>query len=158
MGFFKFYGSNRSNYAPPKPLPARAEGVEPTPLAVDPTSFSATPSYSPPLGASRTPPSRTARSVPQEPFLPAQDPSQISAPPNRSGPPEQPLPGSGEGVFSFDRSACWSQLNIVPRAYQGHLVVKVEDWNSSVLVCWFFIREGQSAETPIPAGSCRLIL
>jgi len=94
--------------------------------------------------------------VPQEPFLPAQDPSQISAPPNRSGPPEQPLPGSGEGVFSFDRSACWSQLNIVPRAYQGHLVVKVEDWNSSVLVCWFFIREGQSAETPIPAGSCRL--
>jgi len=79
--------------------------------------------------------------------------------PNRpvwNPPPEEALPDNGDGVFRFDRSESRSKLRIVPRSESGHIVVKVEDWNDSQLVCWFLIREGQSAETPIPPGTYRL--
>ena len=51
-----------------------------------------------------------------------------------------------------------SKLRIVSREGQGHWVVKVFDATNSNLVCWFFIQQGQSAETPIPAGTYRLKL
>jgi len=71
-------------------------------------------------------------------------------------PPEEPLPDNGDGVFRFNRSKTISKLRIVPRSEQGHIVVKVENWNDSQLVCWFLIRKGQSAETPISPGTYRL--
>jgi hypothetical protein len=71
-------------------------------------------------------------------------------------PPEAPLPANGDGVFYFNRAGQASRLEIVPRSAQGHIVVKVEGWTRPELMCWFFIREGQSAATPIPSGSYRL--
>jgi hypothetical protein len=71
-------------------------------------------------------------------------------------PPEQPLPKNGDGVFRFDRLETTSTLRIVPRSGQSHIVVKVENRKDGQLVCWFMIREGQSAETPIPRGAYRL--
>jgi hypothetical protein len=62
------------------------------------------------------------------------------------------------GVFPFDRSAADSRLSIVPRGEQGHVVLKVESADDGRLVCWIFIRQGESAETPIPSGSYRLKL
>lgn len=75
-----------------------------------------------------------------------------------NAPPEQPLPDNGDGVFRFDRRAADSKLRIVPRSEQGHIVLKIEDANDSSFVCWFFIRQGESAEASIPAGSYRLKL
>lgn len=75
-----------------------------------------------------------------------------------NAPPEEPLPESGHGVFSFDRSIADSMLRIQPRQEQGHVVVKVEDAASARFICWMFIRNGEHAETRIPAGSYRLKL
>ena len=73
-------------------------------------------------------------------------------------PPEQSLPDNGHGVFTFDPSAADSRLRIVPRGEQGHVVVKVEGVADARFVCWIFIRQGESAETPIPSGTYRLKL
>jgi hypothetical protein len=73
-------------------------------------------------------------------------------------PPEQPLPRNGDGVFRFGRleGTTSSGLRIVPRPAQLHIVVKVENWKNGKLVCWFMIREGKSAEIPIPPGTYRV--
>jgi hypothetical protein len=73
-------------------------------------------------------------------------------------PPEQPLPDNGYGVFEFDQSAVDSPLRITPRGEQGHIVLKVENSVGDRFVCWLFIRQGESAETRIPAGTYRLKL
>lgn len=73
-------------------------------------------------------------------------------------PPEQSLPDNGYGVFAFEPSTADSRLSIVPRGEQGHVVLKVEGADDARLVCWIFIRQGQSAETPIPSGTYRLKL
>jgi len=59
-------------------------------------------------------------------------------------------------VFRFKRYETTSALRIVPRLQQFHVIVKVENRKDARLVCWFLIREGQSAETPIPPGTYRL--
>lgn len=73
-------------------------------------------------------------------------------------PPEQPLPNNGHGVLRFLQITADSKLHICPRGEQGHVVLKVEGADDARLVCWIFIRQGQSAETPIPSGSYRLKL
>ncbi|HKX62566.1 MAG TPA: hypothetical protein VJS65_11990, partial [Verrucomicrobiae bacterium] len=73
-------------------------------------------------------------------------------------PPEESPPESGQGEFFFDRPTADSRLHIVPRGEQGHVVLKVEAASDAKLLCWIFVRQGESAETPIPAGSYRLKL
>jgi len=75
-----------------------------------------------------------------------------------NAPPEEPLPENGEGVFRFDRAAVDSKLRVIPRGEHGHVILKVEEASDSRLVCWFFVRAGQSAETPIPPGTYHLKL
>jgi hypothetical protein len=59
-------------------------------------------------------------------------------------------------MFEFDRANATSKLGVEPRRTQGPMVVKIERADDTQLVCWFFIRSGESAETAIPAGSYRL--
>jgi hypothetical protein len=73
-------------------------------------------------------------------------------------PPEQPLPENGYGVFRFNQPAADSKLRVSPRGEQGHVVLKVEGADDARLVCWIFIRQGESAETSIPSGAYRLKL
>ncbi len=74
---------------------------------------------------------------------------------------EEPLPKNGGGRFNYPRLITISKLSklrVVPQSAQGHIVVKVENWNNSRFVCWFLIREGRSAEISIPSGTYRLKL
>jgi hypothetical protein len=73
-------------------------------------------------------------------------------------PPEQPLPDSGYGLLFFDESAADSKLRVSPRGEQGHVVLKVEGADDARLVCWIFIRQGDTAETSIPSGAYRVKL
>jgi hypothetical protein len=84
--------------------------------------------------------------------------SSIQRRPIWNPPPEQSLPDNGHGLFPFDRSAADSRLRFVPRGEQGHIVLKVVGEADAKLVCWIFIRQGESVETPIPAGKYRLKL
>lgn len=84
--------------------------------------------------------------------------SSIQRRPIWNPPPEQPLPDNGHGLFAFDQSAADSRLRFFPRGEQGHVVLKVVDAADARLVCWIFIRQGESVEAPIPAGSYRLKL
>jgi len=96
--------------------------------------------------------------TPAKPLLGA---AAIGAEPRRPTwnlPPEQSLPDNGHGVFAFDQSTTDSRLRIVPRGGQGHVVLKAEGAGDANLVCWIFIRQGESAEIPIPSGSYRLKL
>ena len=84
--------------------------------------------------------------------------SSIQRRPIWNPPPEQPLPDNGHGLFAFDRAAAGSRLRFLPRGEQGHIVLKVVNAADARLVCWIFIRQGESVEAPIPAGSYRLKL
>jgi len=96
--------------------------------------------------------------IPPKPLPGSEAPLPETAPVIWTPPPEAALPATGEGVFQFDRQAADSKLHIVPRGEQGHIVLKVEDAIDAKLVCWFFIRQGESSEIPIPSGSYHLKL
>jgi hypothetical protein len=126
---------------PPRPLPVR-EPAQPKPLPV-------------------------RQIIPPRP-LPVREPAQPKPLPAKEAgapeskqtvedlPPEKPLPKNGDGVFRFKRYATTSALRIVPRSEQYHIIVKVENSKDGQLICWFLIRDGQAAETPIPPGTYRL--
>lgn len=70
---------------------------------------------------------------------------------------ELPLPKNGYGKFFFESSLTSSKLKFVPETgIQGNMIVKLEDWETGKVVCWFFVREGETFETPIPEGSYRV--
>jgi hypothetical protein len=70
--------------------------------------------------------------------------------------PELALPENGYGKFFFESSETTSNLIFVPQAgTQGNMIVKLEDWGTGTVVCWFFVREGETFETPIPEGNYR---
>ena len=70
--------------------------------------------------------------------------------------PELPLPENGYGKFFFESSRTSSKLKFVPHAgTKENMIVKLEDWETGKVVCWFFVREGETFETPIPEGSYR---
>ena len=94
--------------------------------------------------------------VPPKPLLSRESNVQEPRRPVWNPPPEESLPDNGDGVSRFNRAETTSKIRIVPRSEQGHIVVKVENWDDPELVCWFLIRAGQSAETSIPPGTYRL--
>ena len=70
--------------------------------------------------------------------------------------PELPLPENGYGKFFFKKSKTSSKLKFVPQAgTQDNMIVKLEDWETGKVVCWFFVKEGKTFETPIPEGNYR---
>lgn len=70
--------------------------------------------------------------------------------------PEIPLPKNGYGKFFFKKSKASSKLKFVPQSgSQGNMIVKLEDWETGKVVCWFLVREGNTVETPIPEGNYR---
>jgi phage FluMu protein Com len=86
--------------------------------------------------------------------LPGKATSPEKAPrPAWDGAPEEPLPKTGDGAFFFDAANGTSKIKFVPRNEQKHVVVKILNAADSQLVCWVFIREGESAEIQIPPGT-----
>lgn len=88
-------------------------------------------------------------------------PTEQPGSPTETGPaeetlPELPLPENGYGKFFFKKSRAGSKLKFVPQTgAQDNMIVKLEDWDTGKVVCWFFVREGKAVETPIPEGSYR---
>lgn len=71
--------------------------------------------------------------------------------------PEVPLPANGYGKFFFKRAKAGSRIKFIPAAgTKSNMIVKLEDWDSGKAICWFFVREGKTVETPIPEGSYRI--
>lgn len=70
---------------------------------------------------------------------------------------EVQLPQNGYGKFFFKKSNAGSRIKIVPAAGDwDHMIIKLEDWSTEKVICWFLIREGKSFETPIPEGNYRI--
>ncbi len=69
--------------------------------------------------------------------------------------PELPLPKNGYGKFFFKKSKTSSRLKFVTQSGdQDNMIVKLE--SSGKVVCWFFVRAGETVETPIPKGSYQI--
>lgn len=70
----------------------------------------------------------------------------------------KPLPESGYGNARFQLGAATSTLEVIPKPGHEHHVVKVENPGTREIVCWFFIRKGESYKTQIPPGQYQMKL